>query len=340
MSHPSGKPASVLVAILNWNRADETIDCLESVLKLDYENFTVLLVDNGSDVGVMDQIVRWAEHKGLHPRVTGVGVKLPEPPPQRGLAIVQTGTNLGYTGGNNVALRQAGDWGVDWVLVLNNDTRLPSDFLSRLAETAGRFPDSGLIGSRVVPSEKAVPTYEGGNLLYGFGVYALWRFRGRRGDVRVNFVPGCAVLARTTMLTQIGLFDERFFLYTEDVDLSYRAMKAGWKLLVNLDTHVDHDLSASMGSRKSPLYYYYVTRNTLLFIRDRLKGIERVSSFSLFLAQSGIRCILWAATGRWQHLAAAATAIGDFAANRSGKAPERSWGRPVSVGRLSPSPRA
>jgi GT2 family glycosyltransferase len=322
---PSPQPAAearVLITVLNWNRPDETIACLESVFAQDNgAAVSVLLIDNGSESQVVERIRNWADQRGLGPTVISLGDPMPDPPPGGHLTILTTGRNLGYAGGNNVAFRRAMDWDIDWVLVLNNDAYLPSDFLRRLTATADRWPRAGLIGSRVMPSTaSSASSYEGGRLLYAFGVYALWRWRGRRGDVLVNFVPGCAVLARTAMLAEIGLFDERFFLYTEDVDLSYRAMQAGWQLIVNLDAFVQHDLSVSMGGRRTPLYYYYVTRNTLFFISDRLSGIARISSFIFFLGQTGVRLSLWVLTGRWGHARAVTRGIRDFALKRSGQA--------------------
>jgi GT2 family glycosyltransferase len=316
-----------LVAVLNWNRPAETIDCLESAFNLQYQRFSVLLVDNGSEADVQEQVLSWARKRSLNPIVTKLGNPMPDAPAAGRLTVLETGSNLGYAGGNNVALRLAIEWGFDWVLVLNNDALLGPDFLTKLMATAERWPRSGLIGSRVVPSRPgAQPSYEGGRLLYSLGVYALWRWHGRKGDVSVNFVPGCALLARTRMLAQVGLFDERFFLYTEDVDLSYRALRAGWQLLVNLDTEVVHNVSTSLGGRHSAPYYYYVTRNTLVFIRDRLTGVARLSSLVLFLAQTAVRCAIWIATGRRLHVSAAVAGLSDFAARRLGKAPERVYG--------------
>lgn len=315
----SASEPQVLIAVLNWNRTEETIRCLESVFKQDYPLARVLLIDNGSVSGVVQTIRAWAAKQDLSTVATPADSVAP-PPGIRELAIIETGKNLGYAAGNNVAFRLAINWGMDWVLVLNNDTRLPLDFVSQLLVTARVRPQAGLIGSRIVTPRNGL-SYDGGRLLYAFGVYALWRWHGHHGEVQVNFVPGCAVLVRTAMLIDIGLFDEDYFLYTEDVDLSYRALKAGWQLIINLHTSVEHELSSSLGGPHTPLYYYYVTRNTLIFIHRRLSGFTRVSAFSFFAAQTLIRWALWATSGRHSHAQAVVNGVSDFAHNQSGPAP-------------------
>jgi len=244
------------------------------------------------------------------------------PPTEHDLVLIENGDNLGYAGGNNVALRRATKWNYDWALVLNNDTTVPPDLLPQLAATAESRPRVGMVSCRIASGDaRRYPPYEGGMLRYRLGVHWLKRWHGRNGNQEVNFVPGCAAFLSVTMLRDIGLFDERFFLYSEDVDLSYRAARAGWSLLLNLDTTVDHALAASSGGYRNPVYYYYVTRNTWLFIQDRLPGVSRWMSFLFFGLQTAARMVIWALSGRRGHMRAVRYGCRDFLRRRFGPAP-------------------
>ena len=282
-----------------------------------------MLIDNGSDSERLAPLARWAREHDAVELATFPSEVAPAPTlTNRSLIVVRTGENRGYSGGNNVAFRWAHTLGFGWILVLNNDTCVPADLLAGLVQTGSTSPEVGMVGCRVVPlGDTRAPTYEGGRLLYHLGVYAMQRFHGRRGDVEVNFVPGCCVLMRTAMLNQIGFLDERYFLYSEDIELSYRALKTGWRLLLNLEVQVAHALSTSLGGPQSASYYYYVTRNTLIFIKERLRGPQRPISFVFFVLQALARCLVWSLTGRFRKVTAAAAGARDFVAGRTGPRP-------------------
>jgi GT2 family glycosyltransferase len=296
--------------------------CLESVSQFTYDHFSVMVIDNGSEGSARKRFLKLANDHGLDLAEELLSERIRRPPRDGEVVLVTTGNNLGYAGGNNCAFRCAIAWKFDWILVLNNDTTVPEDLLVRMVASGVARARIGLVGCKVVPSGTSnAHTYEGGRLLYGLGVYALHRWHGRQGTISVNFVPGCAVLVRRQLLDEIGMFDERFFLYTEDVDLSYRGLRSGWELLVNLDVAVKHDLSASLGGRRSSSYYYYVTRNTLLFIWMRLPVVTRISSTVFFLVQTAARCGFWFFTGRFRHIRAALSGMADALYGKRGERP-------------------
>jgi GT2 family glycosyltransferase len=322
-----GVTPSVLVAILNWNRPIETIACIESVLRLRYPRFTTLLIDNGSDPEGFEPILKWLIRGGIVTHFSNPESPELHPDNSSGLEVIRTGSNLGYAAGNNQAFRAAISGDFDWTLILNNDTTVSPDLLAEMMKTVGSIGRTGMVGCRIAPSGGSkAKTYEGGTLLYGLGVYALLRWHGRHGTHRVNFIPGCAALVSSEMISQIGGFDERYFLYAEDVDLSYRAQRAGWRLAVNLDTFVQHDAASSLGA-KSAGYYYYVTRNTLFFIRNQLHGPVAFISRALFLAQTLVRLVLYLARRDRMHVEAVISAIRDYSNGSIGPAPKRLMSR-------------
>jgi GT2 family glycosyltransferase len=315
------RDSSVLVAVLNWNRPAETIACLESLRALDFRRHAVLVLDNGSEPSSLEPILAWASDKLDGFRVVQPGTNAPTPRDGEFL-LCQNRSNLGYAGGNNVALDLARKWRFDWTLILNNDGCVPPDYLRHLLATAAMQPRVGIVGSRSIsPTDPTVLPYEGGRLMYELGVHLLWRWHGRRGSPEVNFVPGNAALIRMQMLEEIGFLDERYFLYSEDVELSLRALHAGWRLLVNLDVTTEQGVSTSLGGRRKPAYYYYVTRNTLLLITEKLTGPIRLLSMACFVGQSAARWLIWSVSGRQVLARAVLIGVRDFLRGRFGQAP-------------------
>ncbi|HJP64709.1 MAG TPA: glycosyltransferase family 2 protein, partial [Actinomycetota bacterium] len=191
----------VIAVVLNWNLADATLECLESLRAVDYPDFEVLVVDNGSDDGSQAAI------EAARPDLT----------------VLQTGSNLGYAGGNNAGIQEAIGRGADFVWILNNDTKVEPDALTALIRAATASGEVGIVGSAVLNS---LPEAEAARI-----AGAAFRWNGERledvtcpasedtcpadGHV-VDGVAGTSVLLRTAMVKDLGGFEERFFHYWDD----------------------------------------------------------------------------------------------------------------------------
>jgi GT2 family glycosyltransferase len=238
----------VVVAILNWNNLPDTLECLESVAAADYASLRVYVVDNASDVDPSPEIrARW-------PRVR----------------IIRNAANLGYGGGNNVALRAASGEGTAYVLLLNNDATLAPDTVSRLVAVMEANPRVGMATPRIF-------FYDPPGEIYWDGGAIDWRtgetphdsrsLPSGGGLIESEWLDGCALFVRTRTLDDIGLLDERYFLYYEDADWTVRAARAGWANVVVTDAVAWHKVSRSTGGYMGPLASFYYARNRYLFLR-------------------------------------------------------------------------
>ena len=259
--------------------------CLHTTAPLVRAGAAVVVVDNGSVQA------RWSElQEAIHPNFPdsvsvaegqAYGAKIAHGQ----LAVVHLESNLGYAGGNNVGLRIALNSGAEWVILLNNDCEVPPDLIDGLTNGAPGMSRVGAIGCQLLTFDNPPRIlYGGGTRLYTFGVHWLTKWRKPSGWWRVNFVPFACVALSSEALRSIGLLDERYFAYVEDCDYSHRLADDGWTMAVNLDVRVQHRVSASFG-RRSPRYYYYVARNTPLFIFERLKTPRQLVSVACFLIQ-------------------------------------------------------
>ena len=268
------KDSLVYIILLNWNNANDTIACLESLGKLQYSHFKIIVIDNASRDESLNSLQSWINDK----------------PIKNLTKIIRLDENLGFTGGNNAGMNLALEKGADFILLLNNDTIVTENFLDLLMETAQRNPNAGVIGCKIYhvsPSTKI--WYSGGkiNYLKGYGSHLTDDFEGIRPT---EFVTGCMMLMPHQVLEKVGLFDEKFFLICEDSDLCLRIQKNGYNLLVDGRATIYHKIHASLGGKFSPANQYYFHRNRLMFIGKNLNWPQRII---FYLVQFGILIPIW-----------------------------------------------
>jgi GT2 family glycosyltransferase len=240
---------NVHIVILNWNGYQDTIACVESCLQSVYPAFRILIVDNGSDDN-SETVLR--QH---FPAVE----------------ILQTGSNLGFAGGNNVGIRRALACGADYVWLLNNDTIVAPEALTELVKVAASAPRVGMVGSKILFHDEpdkiwfagAFWTADGANIHHrGFGEKDAGQYD---EPCNVDALTGCSLLVKAELIKSIGLMREDYFLYSEDADWCRTAAEHGYELLYVPASKVWHKVSGSVGNSSSLQWYYY-TRNSCLFI--------------------------------------------------------------------------
>ena len=235
---------SVYVVVLNWNSFEDTEACLKSLGDVTYGNLHIVVVDNGSVDGSLERL------KEAFPSVP----------------FIATGRNLGFAGGVNVGIEYAMGQGADFVLLLNNDTVVAPDFVDRLVEFAADRPEAAIMCSKIYFHHAPERIwYAGARFLSWIGFTHL---RGcRRADAPRYSVPieteptGCSMLIRTELFSKIGLFDEDYFCYCEDVDLGRRAGLAGYRTYLVPSSKVWHKVAET--SKDSLAMLYYIVRNSL-----------------------------------------------------------------------------
>lgn len=240
---------SVLVVILNWRQPEVTVACVEAVRKMDGTAVDILLIDNGSGDDSADIL-----EKTL-----------------LGITIVTIPENLGFAGGCNVGLRYALEEGYKFTLLVNNDAFPEVDMLSKLL--AEMKDDVGLVSPKVLyHPERAYISFGGGRqhpLLLELRDEAAGKLDGPDWEVtkEVDYLWGTCWLVNLAALEKVGLLDERFFMYYEDLDWSIRFKQAGYRLLWVGKARLYHQESRSTGGTDSPLRRYYLARSSVLFFR-------------------------------------------------------------------------
>lgn len=213
----------VYVILLNWNGWRDTLECLRSLNELEYPDHRLLVVDNGSDDDSVPRI------RTAYPNIE----------------LVETGENLGFAGGNNVGIRWALGKGADYVWLLNNDTTVDPHALCAMVRTAEADKKIGAVGSVLYDMDRpgVVQAWGGGKVSMWLGVT---RYHKSGVPAKLlHYITGASLMVKSEALEEVGLLEDRFFMYWEDADFGARLQRAGWSLTVAGDSRVWHKEFAS-----------------------------------------------------------------------------------------------
>ncbi len=246
--------------VLNWRRAYLTLQCVDDLLAVCDVDLRVLVIDNGSDEAT------------VHALQGGITVRNFGAAPER-VEAVELPENRGFTGGMNLGLQWAQQQRLPFVLVLNNDVRLPKDFLAPLVAVLRNDPRVVAVGPTVLHPDGTVWA-EGGDYAFAPNGIAL-RGHGKaphpraHGPEAVPFLPGACVLFRTDAVAAAGGFDDAYFMYWEDVDLCERLRARGGRIVWLPWVQVVHAAGSSSGGGRSPLRKYLMACNAVRHLRAR-----------------------------------------------------------------------
>jgi GT2 family glycosyltransferase len=257
----------VSVVVLTWNNFDDTDECLASLMALDYANYGVVVVDNGSTDGSLERLrERWREK----------------------VSFLALDENRGCAGGYNAGITFGLYSGAEFVIVLNNDIVVSPDLITTLLGGFATGPRAGIVGAMIVYYEDRDRVwYAGGryNRALGYTRHVgldqplpEWARGGALRSWETDYVNGCCMMLSRSFLEDVGLFDESLFLYLEDLDLSLRAKAAGYRCLVVGRPLVAHKVSVSSGRRGTTLPLgvaaYYMARNAFPVARRHVRGLR------------------------------------------------------------------
>jgi GT2 family glycosyltransferase len=236
----------VAIVLVNWNNSDDTLACIESLNRLNYEDSQVVVVDNYSGP---DQF------GALRSRCSNE-------------IILRQKRNLGFAGGCNVGIRWALQNGFDYVWLLNSDAVVASESLSKLVDAMESDPRIGIVGGvmyywsdpqRIQMAGGFMNPLSARGEMLGLNELDAGQFRGIKD---VDYVSGGMLLVRSEAIKQVGLLDERFFLYYEDTDWGVRMRDRGWRVVTAAEAKLWHKNRDSAGTKKP----YFLQHGYFMFL--------------------------------------------------------------------------
>jgi GT2 family glycosyltransferase len=346
-----GEWPRVAIIILNWNGWKDTIECMESLLRITYSNYQIIVVDNGSTDDSIEKIRAWARgeisvessffdsnlgtkpvHWFEYDRTTVEAVGFPDEeerltkfPSNRSLVLFKTTENLGFSGGNNVGIQFAlRDKAVQYIWLLNNDTITLEDTLTHLVMQSKKNPELGIFSPKICYYFSPDRIWFAGGKLrllsaagYNLGIGKL-DGSCYSGLAPCTFITGCAMLIKREVVESIGLLDPLYFLYGEDVDFSWRAIKAGWDLATHLDSLVYHKVSSAVGTDPLLLQTYYISRNRPYFSAKYHSHFQRMAFNLFWILSRAAKFCSWFMKGRKDLIRATMQGYIDYKKGRMG----------------------
>lgn len=344
----------VCIVILNWNGWRDTIECLESLFRISYNNYQVVVIDNASTDGSLEIMEKWAVGQEIESiKIPGELFHLTHPPVKKpidyieysreeaesgGIAgkesklvdfirnqednaanvldptsnypliFVHNENNLGFTGGNNVGLKYViNDFlGFDYALLLNNDVVVDKDFLDHLISCAEKFPNSGIVGPKIY-------YYDNPKILQGIGSYvdlSKWvsQIVGCNAPdqsqfdsyLKFSYIAGVCFLVKVSVLRIVGLLDEKFFMYAEDLDYCLRAQKRGFECIYTPYSKIWHKWVKSSNLRFATFMSF---RNRIWLIKKHLSDKLFVTSLiRLFLIKIPLNILYYIKKGYFSRI--------------------------------------
>jgi GT2 family glycosyltransferase len=256
----------VYIILINYNGYKDTIACVDSLKKIMYDTYKIIIVDNASSNDSL-KILKETINDCI---------------------IIESKENLGFAGGNNLGIKYALHHNCDYIMLLNNDTLVKTDFLDNMLNSFSKDKKVGLVGCKIM-------YYPEKNIIWYGGGYIDWfKFIGAHYGMRqidngqydtekeINFMTGCCMLIKREVFEKVGLLSEDYFMYFEDVDFCVKVKNSAYKILYNPKAVIYHKVGLSSGGEESPFSIKWCTRNRLLFM-NKYKG--NISSFIFILSK-------------------------------------------------------
>jgi hypothetical protein len=246
----------VFIIIVNWNGRDITLDCLDSLSRISHRNTRTVVVDNASTDGSVDAI------RSRFPAVVVLKMK----------------SNLRFAGGTNAGIRYGLEHGAEMFLLLNNDTIVDPEFLSRMVNCMTSTTSIGMVGPKIYYHDN--PT----RIWFAGGRLSMWTGTMKHVGIReidsgqfdtqkqIEYTTGCCILMKREIVERVGLLDESYAMYTEDADWSMRVRRAGFTIIYEPKAKIWHKLSVSAGGHLS----FFKMRNKFL---SNLRFVARYAAW-------------------------------------------------------------
>jgi GT2 family glycosyltransferase len=300
----------VSIIILNWNRWQDTVECLESLYQINYPYYNVIVLDNNSKDNSIYKIKNYCKGKleikskffKYNPENKPIKIleyseeelltlneikkEFQYLPSNKKIILIKNNKNNGFAEGNNIGIKFVlNHLDTDYILLLNNDTIVDNNFLNELIKTSLKDNKIGFLGPKIYYYEKEniILTIGGSiNIKKGNAPSLINQFDKCQyeGIYEFDYLSGACLLINKEVIDKIGLFDPKYFLYWEETDLCLRGSKRGYKCIYVSKSKIWHKHSSSKDNTTS---IYFLTRNSIYFVNKHGKLIQKIIFLLYFI---------------------------------------------------------
>lgn len=285
----------VAIILVNYNGKEYNDECINSILNSSYKNLDIIVIDNDSKDGSPQLLKDKFSNK---------------------IKLIMAEKNLGFSGANNIGIREALENEAEYILLLNNDTIIDKDLISNMVK-ASKEEENAVISPKIY-------YYDNKDIIWSAGADMRWK-RGltdqrginKKDDEKYNkrqeveFGTGCCLLIPSEVIRKVGYLTDDYFLYYEDTDYCMRVRSCGYKIIYEPKAILYHKESASTGGSLSKLYIYYNTRNRLVF-NKRFNKKNKLTYMTYFYCTRLVKCVIWIIKGRIDLVRVTMIAIKDY----------------------------
>lgn len=246
---------SVYIILVNYNGVNDTIACIESIKKNEHNcEYKIIVVDNNSTDNSVEIL---SKNQDIH--------------------FIESHANNGFAIGNNIGIDYALKDGADYILLLNNDTIITENSISKLLNALKQNEDIGIVGCRIMYDDnKELINYCGGRFNWYKGITVHEHYKQKFNNdmpecMDTEFITGCCMLITKEVFEKVGYLPEEYFMYFEDADFCMKVRNANYKLKICTNVVIYHKVSSSSGGEYSEFAIKWITRNRLIFL-DKYKN--------------------------------------------------------------------
>ena len=247
------KENKIIIIILNWNGKENILECLHSLEKINYKNFEIIVVDNYSTDGSIEEIKQFINNNS-----------------KLSISLICNDENLGFAKANNIAIKQTIQNSADYILLLNNDTVVSENFLQKLNQFVIEHPDYEVITPQIRYYKPDNIIWNCGGKINKWGIKKYY-YANKPSDslpdknfIEITFVTGCAMMIKKEIILKYGLLSEDFFFGEEDIEFSLRLKKHNVKMACVLTSIIYHKVSSSVDkisdSTIGKVFIHYLNR--------------------------------------------------------------------------------
>ena len=263
----------VCIVLLNYNGTDDAIECLASLNDISYDNYNIVIVDNASTDDSMDRLDEYLRTLDDEYKVFSSPEQAMEcNESQARWTLLQTCHNGGFGYGNNIGIKYALTNNADYILTINNDTVVDPNFLEPMVELCEKDKYIGIVSGKIYYYDRPdVIWFNGGSFNRYTAKVGHANFNekdiGQCPPETITFISGCVWLVPRAIFVHIGLINEEYFMYVEDLEYSQRVLSQGYTLKVCQKSHIWHKVGGSTGGYLSEFSIYWMARNKTKFVR-------------------------------------------------------------------------